>query len=80
MAWVALWCESCVFPWSNVPVVLCETDSTTWCYTSWQRFSTGSYYVSRGRGTWNTGRTDCLARGAQLAVVNNRKELVGNTL
>ena len=80
MAWVALWCEGCVFPLSNVPMVLCETDRPTRCHTTWQMLGNGSYYVSRARGSWNTGRTDCLQRGAHLVIVNDRQELVGNTL
>ena len=60
--------------------MVCEIDRPTWCPTSWQMFSSGSYYVSRVRGSWNTGRRDCLERGAQLVIVNDKEELVENTL
>ncbi|XP_056442111.1 CD209 antigen-like protein E [Gadus chalcogrammus] len=69
-------------PETAFPNLTCESggwgfnkDRPTWCHTSWQMFSSGSYYVSRVRGSWNTGRTDCLERGAQLVIVNDKEEL-----
>ncbi|CAM2095163.1 unnamed protein product [Caretta caretta] len=45
------------------------------CPTDWQLRGDKCYWVSRGGKTWNKSRADCSARGSQLLVIRDHKEL-----
>ncbi|XP_029366771.1 CD209 antigen-like protein E [Echeneis naucrates] len=37
-------------------------------------FSSSCYYISSQRRSWHDSRQDCLQRGADLVIINNRQE------
>ncbi|XP_029605970.1 CD209 antigen-like protein C [Salmo trutta] len=41
---------------------------------SWNKFESCWYFVSTERKTWSESRKDCVARGADLVIINSRKE------
>uniref|UniRef100_A0A673YUJ8 C-type lectin domain family 4 member E-like n=1 Tax=Salmo trutta TaxID=8032 RepID=A0A673YUJ8_SALTR len=41
---------------------------------SWNKFESCWYFVSTEGKTWNESRQDCVARGADLVIINSRKE------
>ncbi|XP_029605969.1 CD209 antigen-like protein E [Salmo trutta] len=40
----------------------------------WNKFESCWYFVSTERKTWSESRKDCVARGADLVIINSRKE------
>uniref|UniRef100_A0A665TEY4 C-type lectin domain-containing protein n=1 Tax=Echeneis naucrates TaxID=173247 RepID=A0A665TEY4_ECHNA len=44
------------------------------CPESWLMFSSSCYYISSQRRSWHDSRQDCLQRGADLVIINNRQE------
>ncbi|XP_065272252.1 killer cell lectin-like receptor subfamily B member 1B allele C [Emys orbicularis] len=45
------------------------------CPTDWQLHGDKCYWVCRGSKTWSESRADCSARGSQLPVIQDPKEL-----
>ncbi|XP_034613680.1 killer cell lectin-like receptor subfamily B member 1B allele C [Trachemys scripta elegans] len=45
------------------------------CPTDWRLHGDKCYWVSRGGEMWSESRTDCSARGSQLLVIQDPKEL-----
>nr|XP_057938248.1 CD209 antigen-like protein E [Doryrhamphus excisus] len=44
------------------------------CPEDWLLFSFSCYYISSRRKSWDDSRLDCLQRGADLVIINNRQE------
>ncbi|XP_046901509.1 C-type lectin domain family 4 member M-like [Hypomesus transpacificus] len=50
---------------------LCNVTS---CSASWEKFGCSCYYVSTVQKNWADSRQDCKDKGADLVIINNRKE------
>uniref|UniRef100_A0A4W6FVG2 C-type lectin domain-containing protein n=1 Tax=Lates calcarifer TaxID=8187 RepID=A0A4W6FVG2_LATCA len=48
----------------------------TTCPTGWTNFSCSCYLLSDESGSWDQGRENCRARGADLVVIDSPKEQV----
>uniref|UniRef100_A0A3Q2D532 C-type lectin domain-containing protein n=1 Tax=Cyprinodon variegatus TaxID=28743 RepID=A0A3Q2D532_CYPVA len=46
------------------------------CPTGWNKFSCSCYFLSTKSGSWDEGRKDCITRGADLVVINDKEEQV----
>ncbi|KAM3612614.1 uncharacterized protein V6R79_011289 [Siganus canaliculatus] len=44
------------------------------CQTGWMKFDISCYFVSSEKKNWTTSREDCITRGADLVVVDDREE------
>uniref|UniRef100_A0A3Q2FUF8 C-type lectin domain-containing protein n=1 Tax=Cyprinodon variegatus TaxID=28743 RepID=A0A3Q2FUF8_CYPVA len=53
---------------------LAATKRTKTCPTGWTKFSCTCYFVSTKSGSWDEGRKDCITRGADLVVINDKEE------
>uniref|UniRef100_A0A3Q4AGM8 C-type lectin domain-containing protein n=1 Tax=Mola mola TaxID=94237 RepID=A0A3Q4AGM8_MOLML len=42
----------------------------------WNKFNISCYYVSNVRKNWTMSRLDCIARGADLVIIDSREEQV----
>ncbi|KAF1385068.1 hypothetical protein PFLUV_G00126740 [Perca fluviatilis] len=44
------------------------------CQTGWRKFDISCYFVSTAKKNWTLSRQDCIARGADLVVIDSRDE------
>ncbi|XP_035864425.1 CD209 antigen-like protein E [Sander lucioperca] len=44
------------------------------CLDGWTRFGCSCYFKSEEKKTWSGSRADCKKRGADLVIINNKKE------
>ncbi|XP_038153364.1 CD209 antigen-like protein C [Cyprinodon tularosa] len=44
------------------------------CPTGWSKFGCSCYFLSTKRGSWDEGRKDCITRGADMVVINDKEE------
>ncbi len=56
---------------------LCVSFDTDWdTRGGWVRFNNSLYYISSLKKSWQESRNDCLQRGADLVIINSKKEQV----
>lgn len=46
------------------------------CPTGWTMFNVSCYLLSNESGSWEKGRQDCRARGADLVIIDSHEEQV----
>ncbi|XP_045070729.1 CD209 antigen-like [Coregonus clupeaformis] len=46
-----------------------------YCQWGWRYFDSSLYFLSTEKKTWEESRQDCLERGADLVIINNREDL-----
>ncbi|XP_066508642.1 C-type lectin domain family 4 member E-like [Hoplias malabaricus] len=44
------------------------------CFKDWKKNGSSFYFFSRGKKTWEESRQNCIERGADLVIINNKEE------
>ncbi|XP_034546802.1 CD209 antigen-like protein E [Notolabrus celidotus] len=44
------------------------------CETGWKNFSGSCYYISTEKKSWTSSREDCIAKGADLVIIDSQEE------
>ncbi|XP_038153366.1 CD209 antigen-like protein A [Cyprinodon tularosa] len=58
----------------NLTKVMKKLNRAKTCPTGWNKFSCSCYFLSTKSGSWDEGRKDCITRGADLVVINDKDE------
>ncbi|XP_042349931.1 C-type lectin domain family 4 member M-like isoform X2 [Plectropomus leopardus] len=44
------------------------------CQSGWRKFHVNCYFISEEKKSWSSSRQDCIAKGADLVIINSREE------
>uniref|UniRef100_A0A673K9B7 C-type lectin domain-containing protein n=1 Tax=Sinocyclocheilus rhinocerous TaxID=307959 RepID=A0A673K9B7_9TELE len=64
------------YRWLSVEVFMDQCSDNP----KWITYKHSSYYISSKWKNWNDSRRDCLQRGADLVIINNKEEQVSEIL